>query len=194
MLRFLSIQRLAIIDSLAIEFAPGFNVLTGETGAGKSIVVGAIELLLGTRATADLVRAGADTAVVQAVIEIEENKELIVRREVSSSGRSRAFVDDSLVTAATLRQVTAPLIDLHGQHDHQQLLDPAEHLLLLDAFAGCSAERERYGRGVGRSHGCGAGAVGADHGRARAHGSAGDGAIPVGGNLPRLARRQTKTT
>jgi DNA repair protein RecN (Recombination protein N) len=145
MLRFLSIQRLAIIDSLAIEFAPGFNVLTGETGAGKSIVVGAIELLLGTRATADLVRAGADTAIVQAVIEIKENKELIVRREVSASGRSRAFVDDNLVTAATLRRVTAPLIDLHGQHDHQQLLDTAEHLLLLDAFAGCGAERDRVG-------------------------------------------------
>jgi len=73
-------------------------VLTGETGAGKSIVVGAIELLLGGRATADLVRTGADTAVVQAVIEVADNKELIVRREISATGRSRAFVDDSLVT------------------------------------------------------------------------------------------------
>ena len=143
MLRFLSIQRLAIIESLAIEFAPGFNVLTGETGAGKSIVVGAIELLLGARATGDLVRSGADSAIVQASLETTEGKELIVRREVSATGRSRAFVDDALVTAATLRQVTAPLIDLHGQHDHQQLLDPAEHLRLLDAFAGTGAERDR---------------------------------------------------
>jgi DNA repair protein RecN (Recombination protein N) len=140
MLRFLSIQRLAIIDSLAIEFAPGFNVLTGETGAGKSIVVGAIELLLGARATGDLVRAGASSAIVQAVLETTDNKEVIVRREVSAAGRSRAFLDDTLVTAATLREVTTPLIDLHGQHDHQQLLDPAEHLLLLDAFAGAAPD------------------------------------------------------
>jgi DNA repair protein RecN (Recombination protein N) len=146
MLRFLSIQRLAIIDALSIEFAPGFNVLTGETGAGKSIVVGAIELLLGARATADLVRDGADSAVVQAVLETKENKELIVRREISANGRSRAFVDDALVTAATLRQITVPLIDLHGQHDHQQLLDGAEHLLALDAFAMASGERARVAR------------------------------------------------
>jgi DNA repair protein RecN (Recombination protein N) len=142
MLRFLSIERLAIIDSLAIEFAPGFNVLTGETGAGKSIVVGAIELLLGGRATAELVRTGSETAVVQGCMETVDNKEVIVRREISTSGRSRAFIDDTLVTAATLRSVMTPLIDLHGQHDHQQLLDPAGHIHLLDAFIDATAERE----------------------------------------------------
>lgn len=140
MLRFLSIQRLAIIDALAVEFAPGFNVVTGETGAGKSIVVGAIDLLLGGRASSDMVRTGADGALVQALLQVDESKEVIVRREMSAAGRSRAFVDESLVTAAALRSVTCPLIDLHGQHDHQQLLDPVEHLLLLDTLAG--AERE----------------------------------------------------
>ncbi len=134
MLRFLSISRLAIIDALAVEFAPGFNVVTGETGAGKSIVVGAIDLLLGGRASSELVRAGADTAIVQASLENTENKEVIVRREVSASGRSRAFVDDTLVSAASLREVTGPLVDLHGQHDHQQLLDASEHIRLLDVL------------------------------------------------------------
>lgn len=135
MLRFLSISRLAIIDALSVEFAPGFNVLTGETGAGKSIVVGAIDLLLGGRASSELVRAGADMASVQAILEVADNKELILRREVSASGRSRAFVDDALVSATSLRELTGPLVDLHGQHDHQQLLDPAEHLRVLDALA-----------------------------------------------------------
>lgn len=140
MLRFLSISRLAIIDALSVEFAPGFNVVTGETGAGKSIVVGAIDLLLGGRASSELVRAGADLASVQAVLETIDNKELIIRREVSASGRSRAFVHDTLVSAASLRELTGPLVDLHGQHDHQQLLDPAEHLRVLDALARAEAE------------------------------------------------------
>jgi DNA repair protein RecN (Recombination protein N) len=146
MLRFLSIQHLAIIESLGIEFSPGLNVLTGETGAGKSIVVGAIDLLLGGRAASDLVRTGADVATVQAIVETIDNKELIVRRELSSSGRSRAFLDDALVTATRLREVMAPLVDLHGQHEHQQLLDPSEHLPLLDAFAHLDAERAEVAR------------------------------------------------
>lgn len=141
MLRFLSIERLAVIDEVEVEFAPGLNVLTGETGAGKSIVVGAVELLLGGRASADLVRTGAETARVQAVIETASGQEILIRRELSPSGRSRAFVDGSLVTAAELRDLAGPLIDLHGQHEHQALLSPAVHLDLLDRHGGLEARR-----------------------------------------------------
>ncbi len=143
MIRFLSITNLAVIDRLELEFAPGFNVLTGETGAGKSILVGAVGLLVGGRASAELVRTGEETAAVQAVFESRDGGEVIVRREVSSQGRSRAFVDGALVTSTALRDAAGSLVDLHGQHEHQVLLDPAAHVDLLDEFAGLTAERER---------------------------------------------------
>ena len=142
MIRFLSVTNLAVIDRLELEFAPGFNVLTGETGAGKSILVGAVGLLVGGRASADLVRTGEDTAAVQAVFEREDGGEVIVRREVSSQGRSRAFVDGALVTSAALREAAGSLVDIHGQHEHQVLLDPAAHLDLLDEFAGLTPGRD----------------------------------------------------
>src|SRR5579859_5851073 len=142
MIRFLSVSNLAVIDRLEVEFAPGLTVLTGETGAGKSILVGAVGLLVGGRASADLVRTGADTAAVQAVFETPEGREVIVRREVSSQGRSRAFVDGALVTSAALREAAGSLVDLHGQHEHQVLLDPVAHLDLLDAYAQLTAARE----------------------------------------------------
>ena len=144
MLRFVSIRNLAVIDRLELEFEPGLNVLTGETGAGKSIIVGAVGLLVGGRASADLVRTGEDQAIVEAVFDDPAGEELIVRREVSAlTGRSRAFLNGVLITSAALRETAAPLIDLHGQHEHQLLLDPATHLDLLDAFAGCQTERAR---------------------------------------------------
>jgi DNA repair protein RecN (Recombination protein N) len=136
MLRYLNIQRLAVIEALELELGPGFTVLTGETGTGKSIVVEAVDLLLGGRASADLVRTGADCAQVQAVLEHPDGHELVVRREISAAGRSRAFVDGNLVTTAHLREAAGPLIDLHGQHDHQALLGPEHHLRLLDHYAG----------------------------------------------------------
>jgi DNA repair protein RecN (Recombination protein N) len=142
MIRFLSVVNLAVIDRLELEFEPGLNVLTGETGAGKSIVVGAVGLLVGGRASADLVRTGEDTAAVQAVFERPDGGELIVRREVSAQGRSRAFVDGDLVTTAALREAAGGLVDLHGQHEHQLLLDPSAHVDLLDAFAGLTRERD----------------------------------------------------
>ena len=142
MIRFLSVTNLAVIDRLELEFAPGFNVLTGETGAGKSILVGAVGLLVGGRASADLVRTGEETAAVQAVFETQDGREVIVRREVSSQGRSRAFVDGALVTSAALRESAGSLVDLHGQHEHQVLLDPAAHLDLLDEFAGLTPARD----------------------------------------------------
>jgi DNA repair protein RecN (Recombination protein N) len=142
MIRFLSITNLAVIDRLELEFAPGLNVLTGETGAGKSILVGAVGLLVGGRASAELVRTGADAATVQAIFETPEGGELIVRREISAQGRSRAFVDGAIVTSGALRDAAGFLVDLHGQHEHQVLLDPSAHLDLLDEFTGLTPKRE----------------------------------------------------
>src|SRR3954452_12994679 len=103
MLRFLSIRNLAVIDRLELEFEPGLNVLTGETGAGKSMLVGAVGLLVGGRASAELVRTGEEQAAVEAVFEDAAGAETIVRREVSaSSGRSRAFLNGALVTSTAL--------------------------------------------------------------------------------------------
>src|SRR3954451_9304766 len=141
MLRFLSIRNLAVIDRLELEFEPGLNVLTGETGAGKSILVGAVGLLVGGRASAELVRTGEDTAMVEAVFDRPEGSEVLLRREISASGRSRAFVDGTLATSAALRELSGVLVDLHGQHEHQVLLDPSTHTELLDTFAGVGAER-----------------------------------------------------
>ncbi len=142
MLRFLSIRNLAVIERLELELEPGLTVLTGETGAGKSILVGAVALLAGGRASADLVRTGEQQAFVEAVFEDSAGEELIVRREVSAqSGRSRAFLNGSLVTSAALREAASRLVDLHGQHEQQVLLDPAAHLDLIDTFAGLQAER-----------------------------------------------------
>jgi DNA repair protein RecN (Recombination protein N) len=143
MIRFLSIRNLAVIDALEVEFNHGLNVLTGETGAGKSILVEAVGLLVGGRASPDLVRTGEDTAAIQAIFEDTDGRELIVRREISAQGRSRAFLDGALTTTAVLRERCADLVDLHGQHEHQVLLDPASHLDLLDEFAALAAPREQ---------------------------------------------------
>src|SRR5688572_18695236 len=141
MLRFLRIRNLAVIESVDVEFEPGFNVLTGETGAGKSIVVEAVGLLLGARASSDLVRTGESQATIEAIFEAaaarpdEEPRELIIRREMTSQGRSRSFINGALATAAALRDLSQRLVELHGQHEHQALLDPITHLPLLDAYA-----------------------------------------------------------
>ena len=141
MLRFLSIRHLAVIDQIELEFGPGLTVLTGETGAGKSILLGAVGLLVGGRASADLVRTGEESAAIEAVFETADGREIIIRREVSAQGRSRAFVDGALVTSAALRDLSSTLVDLHGQHEHQVLLDPATHLEVLDAYAELGPER-----------------------------------------------------
>jgi DNA repair protein RecN (Recombination protein N) len=133
MLRFLRIRHLAVIETAEVEFEPGFNVLTGETGAGKSILVEAVGLLLGGRASADLVRTGEDAALIEAIFETG-GEELLVRREITAQGRSRAFVDGALATAGALKELSPRLVELHGQHEHQTLLDPATHLDVVDAF------------------------------------------------------------
>ena len=136
MLRFLRIKHLAVIDSVELEFDPGLNVLTGETGAGKSILVGAVSLLLGSRASGDLVRTGEQVATIEAIFESADGVERLVRREITSQGRSRAFVDGELTTAGALKELAGQLVELHGQHEHQTLLDSATHLAVLDGFGG----------------------------------------------------------
>ncbi len=148
MLRFLRIEHLAVIDAVQVEFEPGLNVLTGETGAGKSMLVEAVGLLMGGRASADLIRTGESQAQVRRSSMSPTPKvgpTLIVRRDINAQGRSRAFLNDTLVTAAALSDAAAPLVELHGQHEHQTLLDPQSHLLMLDEFAGLVAARADVG-------------------------------------------------
>src|SRR5262245_9391165 len=133
MLRFLRISHLAVIDSVEVEFGAGLTVLTGETGAGKSILVEAVGLLLGGRASGDLVRTGEDSASIEAIFESGDD-ELLVRRELTAQGRSRAFINGSLATAGQLKELAARLIEIHGQHEHHTLLDPATHVAVLDAY------------------------------------------------------------
>jgi DNA repair protein RecN (Recombination protein N) len=135
MIRHLAIRNLAIIESATVEFEQSFNVLTGETGAGKSILVEAVGLLLGGRASLDLVRTGEEVATVEAIFEEPDGTQTVVRREITAQGRSRAFVNGALATAAALRDLAQRLVEFHGQHEHQQLLDPDQHIPLLDAWA-----------------------------------------------------------
>ena len=152
MLRELRIRNFALIDELSLELAPGLNVLTGETGAGKSIIVGALSLLLGERASADVVRAGADRATVEGVFDVEQRDDLaalldergieaddgvlVLKREVALEGRNRAWVNGSPATAGVLGEIGRALVDLHGQHEHQTLLKRDEQRAILDAYAG----------------------------------------------------------
>jgi DNA repair protein RecN (Recombination protein N) len=165
MLRLMRISDFAIIDSLEVSFGPGLNVLTGETGAGKSIIFEALHLTLGGRASADLVRSGAKDAVVESLFEIPDTPggtaarvaledagidipqegELIVRRKISASGRSRIYLNGALSTAATLSSIADALVNIHGQHAQQTLLKPSAHLGLLDDFAGLAGERTTLG-------------------------------------------------
>src|SRR5438045_1695233 len=133
MLRFLRIQHLAVLDTAEVEFDPGLNVLTGETGAGKSILVEAVGLLLGGRASGELIRTGEENAVIEAIFE-SGGDELLIRREITGQGRSRASVNGNLATAGALKELSTRLIELHGQHEHQTLLDAGTHLAVLDAF------------------------------------------------------------
>ena len=141
MLRYLSIQHLAVIERLEIDFEAGFTVLTGETGAGKSILVEAVGLLLGARASSDLVRTGEQLATIQAIFDTGQ-EDVIVRREITAQGRSRAFVNGALATSGALRDLAGRLLEMHGQHEHQGLLVADSHLDLLDGYAGLEASRD----------------------------------------------------
>lgn len=134
MIRALRIRNLAIVEEIEIEFAPGFNVLTGETGAGKSIIVGALSVLVGGRASSDLVRTGADRAVVEATVDLPPAGASIIRREILERGRSRIFVDEAPAATAELKALGRLFVDIHGQHAHQALLDPKLHAGFLDKY------------------------------------------------------------
>lgn len=154
MLRELRIKNLAIIDDLKVRFEEGLNVLTGETGAGKSIIVDALILALGSRAQSDLVRAGEKEAVVQAYFEGEDNEKLpeigvdmsdglILRRSISPTGKSRAYINDYMVSLQNLAEVGRSLVDIHGQHEHQSLMSVDKHRFLLDSYGKLHDHREK---------------------------------------------------
>jgi DNA repair protein RecN (Recombination protein N) len=167
MLRLLKIRDFALVRNLEIEFKPGLNLLTGETGSGKSIVVDALGLLAGDRPSPELIRRGAETATMEGEFEIAASEAgiaaileeagiqcgdatILVRREINSAGRSRNFVNNSLATLGLLRSLGEALVEIHGQHDRQSLLDLPTHLEWVDRFGGNAAEaaaiRERFRR------------------------------------------------
>jgi DNA repair protein RecN (Recombination protein N) len=143
----LTVCDLALIERVRIDLAPGLNVLTGETGAGKSLVIDALSLVLGGRADAALVRAGAASARVEALFD-RLPEPLICVREVTAAGRSTARVDDATVTVARLAETAGPLVEIHGQHEQQRLLDAGSQLELLDAYGGLDGARAEVGERV----------------------------------------------
>ena len=155
MLRFIRIRNLAVIEAVEVEFSPGFNALTGETGAGKSIVADAVDLLLGGRASSDLVRTGTGAGHHRGGRSRPGGRELLIRREITAQGRSRSFVDGLLATAAQLRERAGGLVDLHGQHEQQRLLDPDDPPRFLDAVCRARGRPRPRGRTLGgAARGC----------------------------------------
>ncbi len=162
MLSVLKIQNLALVDSLTWELAPGLICVTGETGAGKSVIVGAVKLVLGERADRGLIRSGESACTVEALFDLADPSainqsladagldpcdegELVVRRVIVASGTgNKQFINGSPVTLATLRSLGHHLVDLHGPHDHQSLLARERQLAMLDAYAGCAKQRDAY--------------------------------------------------
>ena len=134
MIKYISIRDFAIIEHTEIEFHDGLNIITGETGAGKSIVIEAVSLALGSRADTAFVRSGRNKAIIQMVADDPSGREYILSREISASGRNICRIDDEIVTLAQLSALSRQLADIHGQYDHQSLLDPANHIRLLDSY------------------------------------------------------------
>src|SRR6266566_4214730 len=140
MLRFLRVRNFALIDSLELHFNHGFNLLSGETGAGKSIIVDALGLLAGSKASPEMVRGGESRAVVEAIFETDlkaeldqlgldsEGTEVVIRREISADERNRVYINNQPSTVAALRQLAPSLLDIHGQHEQQTLLDNSSQL------------------------------------------------------------------
>lgn len=158
MLKSIFIQDFALIDRLNVQFEPGFNILTGQTGAGKSIIIGALNMILGERADTEVIRQGAIKAIAEGVVDAGENpeirvileansveysRELILRREIRQAG-SRAFINDTPVTIQILKQVGDFLVDLHGQHDHQFLLREENHRVVMDQFERITPALQAY--------------------------------------------------
>ena len=156
MLQFLNISNIALIDDMQVEFESGLNLLTGETGSGKSIIVDALGVLIGGRFTSELLKSGAERAFIEGLFSVTSNpdlevllenagleptNELIIRRELSSTGRNKIFINNQLATQSLLRDLRPYLVDIHGQGDQQTLFNPETHLEILDAFAGNGAVR-----------------------------------------------------
>jgi len=161
MLAELRIRNYALIEDLTIELSPGLNVLSGETGAGKSIIIGALSLMLGDKPDTDMIRTGADTAQVEGRFDVDKrtavecsalgipmaedgSPQLLLRRRTERSGRGAAYANDSGVTIAALQKLGDRLVDLHGQHQHQLLLKPEVHLDILDEYAGLEPDRGEF--------------------------------------------------
>jgi DNA repair protein RecN (Recombination protein N) len=168
MLTTLRIKNFALVADLTLELQPGCNVITGETGAGKSIIIGALNLVLGERADRSLIRTGEESCSVEAAFDVAklkaplkmfldengldpcEENQLVLKRAFTSGGTNRQFVNGSPTTLATLAAIGEWLVDIHGPHDHQSLLHPAKQLAILDAFGGLEKEREAFGELVRR--------------------------------------------
>ena len=162
MLTTLRIKNLALVDDLTLDLQPGYNAITGETGAGKSILIGALNLVLGGRADRALIRNDNDHCAVEAVFDVaglraplerflEENglepcdsRQLVLKRAFSPAGANRQFVNGSPTTSNALAALGEWLVDIHGPHDHQSLLHPAKQLALLDAFGDLDSLRESF--------------------------------------------------
>ena len=162
MLTDLRIKNLALVNDLAIQFGPGYNSITGETGAGKSILIGALGLVLGERADRTLIRDGDDHCSVEAIIEVAglgkafhshldqngiepcEENQLFLKRSFSASGGNRQFVNGSPTPLAVLASIGEWLVDIHGPHDHQSLLKASRQLEILDAYGGLEKQRNDF--------------------------------------------------
>jgi DNA repair protein RecN (Recombination protein N) len=160
MLNEIFIRNFAIIDEIRVSFGDGLNVISGETGTGKSIIIGAVSLLLGDRASADMIRSSEDAAVVEACfnvagmevlqnrlkeMEMDNGDELIIRRTVSRSGKNRVYINGSMASLASLSSIIESLINICGQHEHQLILNRENHIDILDAFGGLQSLRDEYG-------------------------------------------------
>ncbi|MFC1855164.1 AAA family ATPase [Thermodesulfobacteriota bacterium] len=159
MLSELKIKDFAIIDDLTIRFTDGMNIFTGETGAGKSIIIDALGLILGGRGSADYVRTGCSEARVEALFDIsgndalkaallnfgiESSDELIIKRILSTTAKSKVIINDSMSSINTLTKISSNLINIYGQNEHQELLNKDRHLELVDNYSGLNSQVEKY--------------------------------------------------
>src|SRR3954470_2796328 len=170
MLNTLRIKNLALVADLTLDLQPGLNVITGETGAGKSVLIGALTLVLGERADRDLIRSGADSCSVEALFSIHdlkfpvqefleengleqcEDNQLVLKRAFTTAGANRQFINGSPTTLGILAALGEWLVDIHGPHDHQSLLHASRQLQILDAFGGLDSERARFSDLLGQYH------------------------------------------
>ena len=212
MLTTLRIKNLALVSDLTLELQPGCNAVTGETGAGKSIIIGGLSLMLGERADRTLIRSGEESCSVEAVFDVTQLKlrtrlqlfldenglepceadQLVLKRTFTGAGANRQFINGSPTTLNILAAIGEWLVDMHGPHDHQSLLHPAKQLAILDAFGGLEKECEAFGDLVRRRHALEDGKSRARRGRKNLRAAIGPVALSGTGNFRRAfaARRR----